>query len=203
MKIGVVDYEAGNLKSVETALGALEAEYAVYPDPESLLRCDAIIFPGVGEAGSAMGVIKARGLDQALAESVKKGKPLFGICIGCQILLDHSQEGDTPCLGLVPGEVKLFSGAGGLKVPHMGWNSVEHGGRHPIFSGVPDGASFYFVHSYYPQVEEQRLEIGTTEYGERFSAAYARDNIVATQFHPEKSGRFGLKLLENFIAGRI
>lgn len=203
MKIGVVDYEAGNLKSVETALGALDADYTVYADPESLLGCDALIFPGVGEAGSAMGVLQARGLDQALAEAVKRGMPLFGICIGCQILLDHSEEGDTPCLGLVSGRVKLFSGAGGLKVPHMGWNSVEHGGRHPIFTGVPDGASFYFVHSYYPLVEDQSLEIGTTEYGERFSAAYARENIIATQFHPEKSGRFGLKLLENFIAGRI
>lgn len=203
MKIGVVDYEAGNLKSVETALGALEAEYVVCADPDALRSCDAIIFPGVGEAGSAMGVLKTRGLDQVLAESVERGKPLFGICIGCQILLDHSEEGDTPCLGLVPGRVKLFSGRGGLKVPHMGWNSVEHGGRHPIFTGVPDGASFYFVHSYYPLVEDRKLEIGTTEYGERFSAAYARENIVATQFHPEKSGRFGLKLLENFIAGRI
>ena len=201
MKVGVVDYEAGNLRSVETALKRLDARYGIYASPEELLSCDALIFPGVGEARSAMGVLGRRGLDQAIREFVASGRPLFGICIGCQILLDHSEEGDTPCLGVVPGRVKLFSGANGLKVPHMGWNSVEHGGRHPVFASVPDGASFYFVHSYYPLVDDPALEIGSCEYGEHFSAAYARDNLVATQFHPEKSGRHGLQMLANFLAG--
>ena len=198
MKIGVVDYNAGNLRSVETALKALNADYSVFPDPERLLACDSLIFPGVGEAGAAMGILKARGLDQAIGEFVASGRPMFGICIGCQILLDHSEESDTPCLGIVPGEVKLFSPDYGLKIPHMGWNSVDHR-DHPIFAGVPDKASFYFVHSYYPKVADELLEIGSTEYGNRFSAAFAVDNLVATQFHPEKSGRWGLKLLENFL----
>jgi imidazole glycerol-phosphate synthase subunit HisH len=203
MKVGVVDYEAGNLRSVETALKALGADFSVCSDPESLSGCDGVIFPGVGEAGSAMAVLKERGLDEAIREIVRAGKPLFGICIGCQILLDHSEESDTPCLGIVPGKVRHFSPAHGLKIPHMGWNSVEHGGRHAIFEGVPDGASFYFVHSYYPLVADRKLEIGTCEYGDRFSAAYAKENVIATQFHPEKSGRYGLKLLENFLKGGL
>ncbi len=201
MKVAVVDYEAGNLRSVETALKFLNADYRVYSDPESIVASDAVIFPGVGEARAAMDVLARRGLDEALREVVKAGKPLFGICIGCQILLDHSEESDTGCLGIIPGKVKLFSGGPGLKIPHMGWNSVEQVGSHPVFAGVPDGASFYFVHSYYPLVDDSSLEIGRCTYGETFSAAYAKDNLIATQFHPEKSGRHGLRMLENFIKG--
>ena len=201
MKIGVIDYDAGNLRSVETALRYLNADYSVYSDPESIIACDAVLFPGVGEARAAMDVLTRRGLDQALREVSVSGKPLFGICIGCQILLDYSEESDTGCLGIIPGQVKLFSGGPGLKIPHMGWNSVEQCGGHSVFKGVPDGASFYFVHSYYPLVSDSSLEIGRCVYGETFSAAYARDNIIATQFHPEKSGRYGLKMLENFIKG--
>ena len=150
-----------------------------------------------------MRVLRHRGLDQAIREFVEAGKPLFGICIGCQVLLDHSEEADTSCLGIIPGRVRLFKGGQGLKIPHMGWNTVTQNRKHPIFRDVPDGASFYFVHSYYPEVADRTLEIGSCEYGERFSAMYARDNIVATQFHPEKSGRFGLQLLENFLKGGL
>jgi len=203
VKIGVIDYEAGNLRSVETALRYIGADFSVHEDPESILKCDGIVFPGVGEASSSMRVLRHRGLDQAIREFVQAGKPLFGICIGCQVLLDYSEEADTSCLGIVPGRVKLFKGGPGLKIPHMGWNSVSQNRKHPIFRDIPDGASFYFVHSYYPEVADRNLEIGTCEYGERFSAIYARDNIVATQFHPEKSGRFGLQLLENFLKGGL
>ncbi|WP_319562166.1 imidazole glycerol phosphate synthase subunit HisH [Marispirochaeta sp.] len=203
MKIGVIDYEGGNLRSVETALRYIGADFGVYDDPESILQCDGIVFPGVGEAASSMRVLKHRGLDQAIREAVTAGTPMFGICIGCQVLLDHSEEGDTTCLGIVPGTVKLFKGGPGLKIPHMGWNSVKQNREHPIFDGVPDGASFYFVHSYYPEVADRKIEIGTCEYGERFSAIYVRDNIVASQFHPEKSGRFGLRMLDNFIKGGL
>ena len=201
--IGIVDYEAGNLKSVETAMKHLGADFFISQDPEKLLRADRMIFPGVGEAKSSMAVLKRTGLDKAVIEFAASGRPLFGICLGCQIFFDYSEERDTACLGIIPGAVKEFSSGMGLKVPHMGWNQVEHGNRHPVFEGVDENSSFYFVHSFYPAPADERFEIGSTDYGIRFSSAAARDNIVATQFHPEKSGEIGLKLLNNFINWKI
>lgn len=198
MTIGLIDYAAGNRTSVERALHFLGIEFRVAATPADLEGADKIIFPGVGEARAAMEVLIERELDRALEDAAAAGVPLLGICIGCQVALDRSEESDTECLGLIPGESKRFPRRRGLKVPQIGWNQVAHEGRHPIFTDIPDGSSFYFDHSYYPVLEDPRLEIGATEYGVTFSSAFARENVVAVQFHPEKSGRFGLKLLENF-----
>ncbi len=198
--IGVVDYEAGNLKSVELALRHIGVDFYISKDPEKLLSADRMIFPGVGEAQSSMEVLDRTGLGDAVKEFAASGKPLLGICIGCQILFDFSEERNTDCLGIIPGKVLEFSSDMGLKVPHMGWNQVSHLGRHPIFDGIDDDSAFYFVHSYYPSPASNDAEIGRTEYGIEFSSAVAKNNVVATQFHPEKSGEIGLKLLKNFIS---
>ena len=199
MKIGVVDYEAGNLRSVETALFHLGADYTVSGNPETVLGSDRIIFPGVGEARAAMETLRSRGLDEALVEFAARGKLLLGICIGCQIALEHSEERDTKCLGLVPGRVKKFDAGKGYKVPHMGWNEVFRNRKDPLFDGIPQGSSFYFVHSYYPEAADAEYELCYTEYINRFSSCIRKDNVYAVQFHPEKSGIFGLRLLENFL----
>lgn len=201
--ITVVDYEAGNLTSVETALKYLETEFRVSSDPEVVLRSDKVIFPGVGEARHAMGILKERGLDEALVTFASSGKPLFGICLGCQILQDHSEERDCRLLGLIPGDVKLFPSDRGLKVPQIGWNTVSHDGS-KLFEGIDQESSFYFVHSYYLSVKlsdgsDSPWIAGRSDYGIPFAAAIHRDNVWATQFHPEKSGPKGLKLLRNFV----
>lgn len=201
--ITVVDYEAGNLTSVETALRYLGADYRVSSDPDMLLNSDKVIFPGVGEARHAMGVLSSRGLDQALVEFASTGNPLFGICLGCQILQDYSEERDTRLLGLIPGNVRLFPPSRGLKVPQIGWNTVIHDDS-VLFEGIPQESSFYFVHSYYLSTalsdgSDSPWIAGRSEYGITFAAAVHRDNVWATQFHPEKSGPKGLHLLRNFI----
>ncbi|MBI9103469.1 MAG: imidazole glycerol phosphate synthase subunit HisH [Spirochaetales bacterium] len=203
--IGVVDYDAGNLRSVETALEYLNSDYIVSSDPETLNKTDKIIFPGVGDAGAAMGVLKLRGLDDFLKGWTTRGNFLLGICIGCQLLFEHSDERDTDCLGILSGNIPLFPAdqrdetGQRFKVPHMGWNQVKQVGNHPLFKGIPDGASFYFVHSYYPSPAEKGDVIGQTEYMLKFDSAVARDNVMATQFHPEKSGEHGLKMIQNYI----
>ncbi|MFP4430111.1 MAG: imidazole glycerol phosphate synthase subunit HisH [Spirochaetaceae bacterium] len=199
MKVAVVDYEAGNLRSVETALSHLGADFFVSPEPKQILKADAVIFPGVGEARSAMEVLALRGLGEALRETAHRGKPLFGICLGSQIVLSRSEERDVACLDLIPGVARRFADARGLKIPHMGWNTLKVRSPHPVFDGLPEDSSFYFVHSYYPDPSEDSLCIGTTEYGREFCAAFALENVVATQFHPEKSGKNGLLLLRNFL----
>ncbi len=201
--IAVVDYEAGNLTSVETALRHLGADFTVTSDPETIIRSDKVIFPGVGEARHAMGVLSGRGLDEALITFASTGKPLFGICLGCQILQDHSEERDTDLLGLIPGDVRLFPFDKGMKVPQIGWNTVIHDAS-LLFESIPQESSFYFVHSYYlstklPDGSDSPWIAGRSDYGIPFAAAVHRDNIWATQFHPEKSGPKGLKLLQNFI----
>ncbi len=201
MKIGIIDYDAGNLKSVETALNFLGGKYFVSSDPEKLLKSDKLIFPGVGEAYSSMEILKTRSLDLLLREYFKKGNPILGICLGCQIVLDSSEERDTGCLGLVPGKSKEFSHDMGLKIPHMGWNQVKQSTNHYIFNSIPDNSSFYFVHSYYPDPENTDTTIALTDYGISFSSAFSVDNLVAVQFHPEKSGPHGLQMLRNFITG--
>ena len=201
--IAVVDYEAGNLTSVETALRHLGADFTVTSDPETIIRSDKVIFPGVGEARHAMGVLSGRGLDEALIRFASTGKPLFGICLGCQILQDHSEERDTGLLGLIPGDVRLFPSDKGMKVPQIGWNTVTHDTSR-LFEGIPQESSFYFVHSYYLSTKlsdgvNSPWVAGISDYGIPFAAAVHRDNIWGTQFHPEKSGIKGLKLLRNFI----
>lgn len=201
MKIGIIDYDAGNLKSVETALNFLGSEYFVSSDPEKLIQSDKLIFPGVGEASSSMGILKSRFLDVLIKDFFKKGNPILGICMGCQIVLDSSEESNTECLGLVSGRSKEFSHDMGLKIPHMGWNQVKQTGNNYIFNDIPDNSSFYFVHSYFPEPENIDLSIAFTDYGISFSSAFSVDNLVAVQFHPEKSGPHGLHMLENFIKG--
>ena len=201
MKIGIIDYDAGNLKSVETALNFLGGDYFVSSDPEELLKSDKLIFPGVGEASASMRILKSRSLDSFIQDFFKKGNPLLGICLGCQIVLNSSEERDTKCLGLVPGTSKEFSHNMGLKIPHMGWNQVKSTGTHYIFKGIPYNSSFYFVHSFYPEPENNGVSIASTDYGISFSSAFSVDNLVAVQFHPEKSGPYGLQMLRNFITG--
>ncbi|MFP4491956.1 MAG: imidazole glycerol phosphate synthase subunit HisH [Spirochaetaceae bacterium] len=202
-RVGVVNYAAGNLASVESVLKRLGAEYTVSDNPVVLQDCERIIFPGVGEARAAMGELEKRGLDRFLPEFAASGKPLLGICIGYQILLSRSEENQTPCLGIIPGEVVRFPEDRGVKIPHMGWNEVTQRGDSPLFRGIPDRSSFYFVHSYYPRPVisgERAGEIaGETEYGVKFASAYTRDNLFAVQFHPEKSGEWGIKMISNFL----
>lgn len=200
--IGVVDYGAGNLRSVERALAHVGAAFFTTAKPEDLSRADRLVFPGVGEARAAMDVLRERGLDEAIVAFARSGRPLLGICIGAQVVLDRSEERDTPCLGLIAGEAVRFRTTAELKVPHIGWNQVRQTRPHPIFAGIPDRACFYFVHSYYPRVADAGLALGETDYGGPFTAAFARDNVVAVQFHPEKSGRQGLRLLANFAGAR-
>ncbi|MBN2657846.1 MAG: imidazole glycerol phosphate synthase subunit HisH [Spirochaetales bacterium] len=196
--IGVVDYKAGNLKSVDSALSHLQGDFFISDDPEKLLKSDKMIFPGVGEALSAMTVLRSSGLGDAVREFAASGKPLLGICLGAQIVFDHSEERDTACLGLIPGKVKRFAPDMGLKVPHMGWNTIEHIDI-PLFRGIPQNSSFYFVHSYYIDAEYDDNRAAVCEYGISFTAAAVKNNILACQFHPEKSGEAGLQLIKNFI----
>ena len=199
VKTGVVDYKAGNLRSVELALKYLSIDYVMADTPDLLKGVDRLVFPGVGEARSAMEVLRSTGFDEFIIDFAGSGKPLLGICLGCQILMSASDERNTECLGVFPGKVRRFPRRPGLKVPHMGWNQVYHRGRHPVFAGIPDGASFYFVHSYFVEPEAAELEIASTDYGDFFASGVGQENIIAFQFHPEKSGKLGLKLLANFF----
>ncbi|MFW6360430.1 MAG: imidazole glycerol phosphate synthase subunit HisH [Spirochaetota bacterium] len=199
IRVGVVDYDAGNLTSVKTALKYLQADYLVSSEPEQLDQTDKLIFPGVGEARAAMRNLKSRGLEQLLHSYFESGRQMLGICLGSQIVLSRSEENDTPCLGLIPGTARRFSRGSGLKVPHMGWNRVHATADSLLFRDIPDGSSFYFVHSYYPDPEEAAAVVATCEYGVTFTAALKRGNLHAVQFHPEKSGKRGLQLLQNFL----
>ncbi len=199
MKIGVVDYDAGNLTSVITALEYLNVDYISSKIPEELERADKIIFPGVGEADQAMNSLKRYNLDEFLRQYTMKGNCLLGICLGYQILLTHSEESNTDCLGLIPGKVRKLPDSINLKIPHMGWNTVEVLKKNVMFNGIPDNCSFYFVHSYYADLLDTDYALTATEYGIRFSSGIINSNIAAFQFHPEKSGKYGLKLLDNFI----
>jgi len=203
--IAIVDYEAGNLASVQRSCKALKAEVTVTQDPAVVARAGKIIFPGVGAAGQAMANLRRLGLDQALHQAWAAGKPILGICLGAQIIMQHSAENDTPCLGLLSGEVRrltpplLPTGQARLKIPHMGWNQVRFLSDHPVFTGVPEGAEFYFVHSYFPLPADSGQVLGVTDYGQEFPSIVGNKNLLAMQFHPEKSGSFGLTLLANFM----
>jgi glutamine amidotransferase len=201
--IGIVDYRAGNLTSVARALEFLSQPCLITNDPQILDDASHIIFPGVGAAGAAMANLRKSGLDIHLRKWVQKGKPILGICLGTQVIFEHSEEDDTTCLGIVPGLVRRFpadlEGDGRrLKIPHMGWNRVAFRQDHPVFAGLPEAAEFYFVHAFYPAPAEEGWAAGWTDYGIRFCSAVARRNLVAVQFHPEKSGRPGLAILANF-----
>lgn len=205
--IAIIDYEAGNLTSVARALTHLGYENEITYSAEAILAAERVIFPGVGAAKATMETLKKRGINEVLANFYDTGKPMLGICIGIQILFEHSDEEDTECLGFLPGYVKKFgtTDAGAkaphqtLKVPQIGWNEVYQTQAHPIFEGIPNPAHFYFVNSYYPVPEAQAVVIGQTTYGIEFCSAMAHNNLIATQFHLEKSGRVGLKMLNNFL----
>jgi imidazole glycerol-phosphate synthase subunit HisH len=198
--IVIIDYQAGNLTSVVRSLKALGVEATVTQDPAVVAQATRVIFPGVGAAGKAMATLRELGLDQALRQSFRRNIPILGICLGAQIILEHSEENDTPCLGLLPGRTRTLPRAQGLKIPHMGWNQVRFLCDHQVFKGLPEGAEYYFVHSYYPAPAETAMVLGVTNHGIEFPSAIGWRNLVATQFHPEKSGRFGLQILENFLA---
>ncbi len=203
--IAVVDYGMGNLHSVAKALEhvAPDANVMVTGNPETIRAAARIVFPGQGAAPDCMAEINARGLEEAIVEAARS-KPFLGICMGLQVLFEHSDEGDTECLGVFPGRVVRFPAdlrdAGGtrLKVPHMGWNNVRQV-PHPLWRGIADGARFYFVHSYYVLPAQAGLAVAYSTYAQAFVCACARDNVFAVQFHPEKSARDGLKLLANFV----
>ena len=204
MKLVVVDYESGNLRSVSRALESCGVTPLVSGDPGELDNADAVVLPGVGSGPAAMTALRQRGLVEPLREYADSGRPFLGICLGLQLLLDWTdEEGGAPCLGIVPGKVKRLpesSGGPGLKIPHMGWNSVAISDRHPSLCGIDSGSYFYFVHSFYAEPSDSDGILGATEYGLPFCSVYARGNIVATQFHPEKSGPVGLRIYRNFVA---
>jgi glutamine amidotransferase len=200
--IAIVDYRGGNLASVARALEYLGFRSEITGDPARLRAADRVILPGVGAAGATMENLERLGLAAALRDDViAAGRPLLGICIGIQILMDSSAENDARCLGVIPGRVERFQASVDgcrLKVPQIGWNRVRQVRRHPIFKDVPDGAHFYFVNSYYPVPADSEIVIGRSDYGVDFCSAIAHDNLIATQFHLEKSGEVGLRMLDNF-----
>ena len=189
----------GNLRSVQKALQhvAPDAEVEITADPARVRSADRVVFPGQGAMPDCMRSLKESGLGDAVGESARD-KPFLGLCIGQQMLFDHSAEGDTTGLGLVAGRVKGFTRKPGLKIPHMGWNEVRQVVPHALWKGIDDGARFYFVHSFYCEPAERAIAAGETDYPDAFTSAIARDNIFATQFHPEKSSAAGLTLLGNF-----
>jgi glutamine amidotransferase len=198
--IVIIDYQAGNLTSVVRSLRALGVEGTVTQDPAVVAEASRVIFPGVGAAGKAMAKLQELGLDQALRQSFHRGVPILGICLGAQIILEHSEENQATCLGLLPGRTRALPPAEGLKIPHMGWNQVRFLRDHLVFKDLSAGAEYYFVHSYYPAPAQKAMVLGVTDHGGEFPSAIGWRNLVATQFHPEKSGRFGLQILENFLA---
>ena len=202
MHIAIIDYQAGNLTSVQRALAHLGVTAEVTPDPQRVVAADRVIFPGVGAAAACMANLQSAGLDQALSQVIAAGKPVLGICVGMQLLFEHSDEdGGVSCLGVLDGVVERFRpGEAAIKVPHMGWNTVSHDGD-PLFAGIPSGERFYFVHSYYCAPDAALRINAVTDHGGKFAAGVRRDNLVAVQFHPEKSGEPGLRLLRNFVSG--
>jgi len=199
MNVAVVDYDAGNTLSVTRALEKVSSKVDLTPDPERVLAADAVVLPGVGAFGDCIHKLRDRGMDVACREAFRLGKPFLGVCVALQVVFEASEESPgVEGLGLMPGRVVRFEGDG-LKVPHIGWNELSVVRDHPVLDGL-DGEAFYFVHSYYPEPEETEDLIGETDYGTRFCSAAGRENLVAVQFHPEKSSRAGLKLYENFIS---
>lgn len=205
--IAVIDYGMGNLRSVAKALEhvAPDRSIVVTSDPAQILAAERVVFPGQGAMPDCVRELDSRGLRRAIHEAAAS-KPFLGICIGLQLLFEHSEEGDVDGLGILPGKVKRFpqarmvDAAGNkLKVPHMGWNEVHQTCEHPMWKGIASDARYYFVHSYYVEPEDAGLETAYTEYPFRFTSAVGRDNIFAVQFHPEKSQHAGLSLLFNFV----
>ncbi len=203
--IAILDYGAGNQTSVSRALDVIGVPNVITADQAVIGKANGLIFPGVGASGQAMGQLSATGLDQTLHAWVDSGRPLLGVCLGCQILLEASEENATRTLGLLPGNTRRFrddlleEDGSPARIPHMGWNRVRRKRESLLFNGIADDAEFYFVHSYYVEPASE-LVIATSYYGGEFCSVYGRDGLWAVQFHVEKSGRPGLKMLENFYA---
>lgn len=201
--LAILDYEAGNQTSVSRALTALDIPNEITADAGTLLASGGVIFPGVGAAGQAMDILRSRGLDAALRRIVAEKVPLLGICLGCQIMLEHSEEDDTATLGIFRGKTRRFAEnltdetGKAIRIPHMGWNSAPRAREDRLFAGIPQDAEFYFVHSYYAEPEPEAA-LAFTDYGAPFCSAFGREGLWAVQFHAEKSGGYGLKLLRNF-----
>ncbi|MCQ2589671.1 MAG: imidazole glycerol phosphate synthase subunit HisH [Treponema sp.] len=205
--IGIIDYNAGNITSVERSLKSLGIEYILSKSPADLEKCDKLIFPGVGDAAYAMDQLKKTGFDTFIKEKAASKIPLLGICLGSQIIFEKSEEGNTTCLGLIKGSIKHFYTINPelkkaeIKVPHMGWNNLEYkNGDCPILKGLPQPSDFYFVHSYVICPQDDTVIKAYADYGIQVPAVIQKDNIFACQFHPEKSGKVGLEILKNFAA---
>ncbi len=193
-----MDYGAGNLRSVINALRTLGHEPEVSSNPRQIALATAVILPGVGAGGAAMEELQKLKLADMLRQRVSQKMPLLGVCLGLQLLMSATEEGGmVPCLGIVPGLAKKLPEEG--KIPHMGWNQVKQVKPHPVFEGIPDNSNFYFVHGYYAKPEDSSVVVGTTDYGISFCSVLASGNLIATQFHPEKSGATGLRFYDNFI----
>ena len=203
--IKIVDYGMGNLRSVQKAFEKLGAEAVVCSNPRELAGAEKLVLPGVGAFRDAIGEVRRTGLDKPVADHIASGRPFLGICLGLQLLFDVSYEdGQWEGLGILPGEVVRFADRPDLKIPHMGWNTLQIERTNPLFRGIASGASVYFVHSYYVVPRDDSVVAARTEHGTLFTSAVARDNLFATQFHPEKSQAVGLRLLENFAnLGRV
>ncbi|HIY62918.1 MAG TPA: imidazole glycerol phosphate synthase subunit HisH [Candidatus Mediterraneibacter stercoripullorum] len=198
--IAIIDYDAGNIKSVEKAMLLLGQEVSITGDREEILKADKVILPGVGAFGDAMENLRRTGLDRVIRETVEKGTPFLGICLGLQLLFERSDEAPgVDGLGILKGEIVRIPEADGLKIPHMGWNSLhlEHDGR--LFRGIREGEYVYFVHSYYLKAEDENIVKVSTEYGVHIHASVEQDNVFACQFHPEKSSDAGIRILKNFV----
>ena len=196
--ITIVDYGAGNLRSVVNAVSKLGYRPKVTSSPDDVLNAHAVILPGVGAAADTMANLKTMGLDSSIRYFIAENRPFLGVCIGLQVLFTSTEEGGWhECLDIIPGPVRKLPP--GLKIPHIGWNQVRQRISHPIFDGIPDEANFYFVHSYYVEPNDRSMVAGETEYGIPICSVIAKGSLVATQFHPEKSGEVGLKVYDNFI----
>ncbi len=207
--IAILDYKAGNQTSVLRALEFLNIPACITDDNETVMKAQGVIFPGVGAAKQAMDRLTSQKQDSLLKELVRQKKPLLGICLGCQILLDYSEESNTKTLGIISGACKKFNenwtdgtdennDPEKIRIPHMGWNSIEIKKESPILKNIRSGDTVYYVHSYYPEPKDENLVLATTVYGREFTAVYGRDGLWAVQFHPEKSGKTGLQILKNF-----
>ncbi len=197
MKVAIIDYGVGNLRSVEKAFAATRCEALVSADESVLRAAERLVLPGVGAFGACMKALKERGFDRLVQERAREGTPVLGVCVGMQLLFDESDEfGATAGLGLLRGRVRRFEGD--LVVPHVGWNRIHQKQEHALFAGVADGSFCYFVHSFYCEPADDAVVVGHTEYGGRYASVVAQKNICGVQFHPEKSQDVGLKMLRNF-----
>ncbi len=198
--IAVIDYDAGNIRSVEKALMYLDQDVKITGDPEEILNADKVILPGVGAFGDAMEHIRARGLEQVIRCVAEQGTPFLGICLGLQLLFERSDEAPgVKGLGILKGDILKIPAAEGLKIPHMGWNSLHLQNDGRLFYGVPEQSYVYFVHSFYLKAADEKIVKASTEYGVHIHASVEQGNVFACQFHPEKSGDIGLRILKNFV----